>query len=125
MSTRRRIKTEDKIRIAKACTKGTIGLNTAAEQPGVHPSVVYDWVRLYQTEGIESLFPRKENRRYDPALKEAAVKDYLSGRGSLRGLCKIYKIRSTYIFSPSARLNNLFLNGTDDAILLLALGFLH
>ena len=96
MSKSRKIKTEDKIRIAKAYTKGTIGMNAAAEQLGVHPSVVDDWVRLYQTEGIEALLPQKENRRYDPALKEAAVKDYLSGKGSLREICKIYKIRSTY-----------------------------
>lgn len=95
MSKRKRIKAEDKIRIAKACASGIIGMNAAADQLGVHQSVVDDWVRLYQTEGIESLLPRKENRRYDPALKEAAVKDYLSGRGSIRKICKIYKIRST------------------------------
>ena len=95
MSKRKRIKAEDKIRIAKACTSGTIGLNAAADQLGVHQSVVDDWVRLYQTEGIESLLPRKENRRYDPMLKEMAVTDYLSGKGSLREICKIYKIRST------------------------------
>ena len=95
MSKRKRIKAEEKIRIAKACASGVIGLNAAADQLGVHQSVVDDWVRLYQTEGIASLLPRKENRRYDPVLKETAVKDYLSGRDSLRGICKIYKIRST------------------------------
>ena len=94
MSKRKRIKAEDKIRIAKACITGTISLNSAADRLGVHQSVVDDWVRLYQTEGKESLHPRKENRRYDPAVKEAAVKDYLSGRGSLRDICRIYKIRN-------------------------------
>lgn len=39
--------------------------------------------------------PHQGNRRYAPAVKEAAVKDYLSGRGGLRKICKIYKIRST------------------------------
>ena len=95
MSKRRKIKTEEKVRIAKACIQGRIGSREAAEQLGVHHSVVDDWVRLYQTEGVESFLPRKGNRRYDPALKEAAVKDYLSGRDSLRGICKSYKIRST------------------------------
>ena len=95
MFKRKKIKAEEKIRIAKACAQGTKSLNAAAEQLGVHPSVVDDWVRLYQTEGIGSFLPRKENRRYDPVLKEAAVKDYLSGRDSIRGICKIYKIRST------------------------------
>lgn len=95
MSKKKKIKAEDKIRTAKACVNGTISLNAAAEQLGIHQSVVDDWVRLYQTEGIGAFLPREANRRYDPVVKEAAVKDYLSGRDSLRGICKIYKIRST------------------------------
>ncbi len=96
MSKGKRIKAEEKERIAKACIKGEVGSREAAEQLGVHASVVDDWVRLYQTEGVESFLPRKEHRRYDPSLKEAAVKDYLSGKGSIREICKIYKIRSTH-----------------------------
>ena len=95
MSKKEKIKAEDKIRTAKACVNGTISLNAAAEQLGIHQSVVDDWVRLYQTEGIGAFLPREANRRYDPVVKEAAVKDYLSGRDSIRGICKIYKIRST------------------------------
>ena len=95
MSKRKKIKAEDKIRTAKACANGMISLNAAAEQLGIHQSVVDDWVRLYQTEGIGAFLPREANRRYDPVVKEAAVKDYLSGRDSLRGICKLYKIRST------------------------------
>ena len=96
MSNRKRIKVEEKIRVAKACAQGTKSLNAAAEQLGIHQSVVDDWVRLYETEGVESFFPQKGNRRYASALKEAAVRDYLSGGGSIRDICKIYKIRSTY-----------------------------
>ena len=96
MSKKKKIKAEDKIRTAKAYVNGTISLNAAAEQLGIHQSVVDDWVRLYQTEGIGAFLPREANRRYDPVVKEAAVKDYLSGRDSLRGICKIYKIRSTH-----------------------------
>ena len=95
MTKRKRIKAEEKIRIAKACINGTMGLKVAAEQVGVHQSVIDDWIRLYQTEGVESFFPRKEKQRYAPALKETAVRDYLSGKGSIREICKIYKIRST------------------------------
>ena len=94
MSKRKRIKAEDKIRIAKACASGIIGMNAAADQLGVHQSVVDDWVRLYQTEGATAFLSREGNRRYDPVIKEMAVKDYLSGRGSLREICKIYKIRN-------------------------------
>lgn len=95
MSKRKPIKAEEKIRIAEACIRGTMSINATAERLGIHQSVVDDWVRLYQTEGEESFLPRKGNRRYDPVLKETAVKDYLSGRDSIRGICKIYKIRST------------------------------
>ena len=94
MTKRKKIKAEEKIHIAKACVCGKISANAAAEQLGVHQSVVDDWVRLYQTEGTEPFLPRKENKRYDPVIKEAAVRDYLSGRGSLREICRIYKIRN-------------------------------
>ena len=94
MSKRRKIKTEEKIRIVKAYTIGKISMNAAAEQLGVHHSVVADWVRLYQTEGATAFLSREGNQRYDPVVKEMAVKDYLSGRGSLREICKIYKIRN-------------------------------
>ena len=94
MSKRRKMKAEEKIRIVKAYTSGKISMNAAAEQLGVHQSVVDDWVRLYQTEGTTTFLSSEGNRRYDPVVKEMAVKDYLSGRGSLREICKIYKIRN-------------------------------
>ena len=94
MSKRRKIKAEEKIRIVKAYASGKISMNAAAEQLGVHQSVVDDWVRLYQTEGAAAFLSREGKRRYDPVVKEMAVKDYLSGRGSLREICKIYKIRN-------------------------------
>ena len=81
MSRRKRIEAEEKIRIAKVCVSGTTSLNAAAGQLGVHQSVVDDWVRLYQTEGIAAFLQRAGHRHYDPVLKEAAVKDYLSGKG--------------------------------------------
>ena len=94
MSKGKRIESEEKIRIVKAYTSGQISMNAAAEQLGVHQSVVDDWVRLCQTEGTTAFLSREGNRRYDPVIKEMAVKDYLSGRGSLREICKIYKIRN-------------------------------
>ena len=93
MTKKKRIKAEEKIRTAKACVKGRISISAAAEQQGVHKSVVDDWVRQYQTEGVAAFLPREGNRRYDPILKEAAIKDYLAGKGSLRDICRKYKIR--------------------------------
>jgi transposase-like protein len=94
MSRRDEIKADEKVRIAKAYTQGKIGISEAAKQIGVHHTVIKDWIQLYQTEGATAFLPREGNRQYDPVVKEMAVKDYLSGRGSLREICKIYKIRN-------------------------------
>jgi len=95
MSKEKRVKAEEKIRIAKDCISGKISQKEAEARTGVSNTVVADWIRLYITEGASAFLPQRGNRLYDPVLKEAAVKDYLSGRGSLREICKIYKIRST------------------------------
>ena len=52
MSKRKRIKVEEKIRIAKACAQGTKSLNAAAEQLGIHQSVVSS----FQSLNMESAF---------------------------------------------------------------------
>ena len=95
MSKRKKIKVEEKIRIAKECIAGRISQSEAETQTGVSRTVVADWIRLYQNEGASAFLPKRGNLQYDPILKEAAAKDYLSGRGSLREICRIYKIRST------------------------------
>ena len=93
MSKRKKIKAEERIRIAKACINGETSAYAAADRIGVHSSVVDDWIRQYQEEGAEAFLLREENRQYDPILKKAAVKAYLSGKGSLRDICREYKIR--------------------------------
>ena len=106
MSKRKKITAEEKTRIAKAYTQGEIGLSEAGKQIGVHHTVIEDWVRLYETEGVQAFLPRTSNRRYDTAVKEAAVKDYLSGSGNIREICKIYKIRSTSILRKWIKVYN-------------------
>lgn len=91
---RSKYKVEDKIRIAKACIAGEIGPSAAGEQIGADESMVRDWIRQYESEGSAAFVSGGGNRRYEPAVKEAAVNDYISGRGSLRDICRIYKIRN-------------------------------
>ena len=91
---RSKYKAEDKIRIAKACIAGEIGPSEAGEQIGADESMVRDWIRQYESEGSAAFVSGGGNRRYEPAVKEAAVNDYISGRGSLRDICRIYKIRN-------------------------------
>ena len=71
MPRKEKVTSEEKIRTASACIEGKISVLGAADRLGVHASVVDDWIRLYQTEGIEAFLPRDRNRRYDPVLKEA------------------------------------------------------
>ena len=95
MSKKKKITADEKIKIVKAYLKGETSICGAATQLSIDRHAIEDWIRLYETEGIEAFMPQKRNRQYPPAVKEAAVKDYLSGRGGLRKICKIYKIRST------------------------------
>ena len=72
---------------------GELSQRRAAELAGVHPRSFQAWLRIYDTEGVDG-FIRKKNRHYSPALKEKAVKDYLSGKGSIEAIARKYKIRS-------------------------------
>lgn len=92
---RSKIKAEEKIRIAKACASGELGPSEAARQIGVGRTTVRDWVQQYQTEGANAFLPRESNRIYSPESKEAAVKAYLDGQGSLGEICKNFKIHAT------------------------------
>ena len=85
---------EERSRIAQECISGKVGQGEAARQVGVDESTIRDWVRQYKAEGATAFLLKEHNRHYSPELKEAAVKDYLSGRGSLREICRIYKIRN-------------------------------
>lgn len=85
---------EERSRIAQECISGKLGQGEAARQVGVDESTIRDWVRQYKAEGATAFLHKGHNRHYSPELKEAAVKDYLSGRGSLRDICRIYKIRN-------------------------------
>lgn len=81
MSKPKRNKAEEKIRIAKDCIAGRLSQNEAEAQAGVAKTVVANWIRLYINEGASAFPQRKGYRRYAPEIKEAAVKDYLSGKG--------------------------------------------
>lgn len=84
---------EERIRIAELCNSGKLGRSEAAQQVGVDESTIRQWVQQYSVEGIAAFLPKEQNNHYSPEIKEAAVKAYLAGEGSLRGICKKYKIR--------------------------------
>ena len=67
---------------------------TIARRVGVAPNSVRRWIANYESMG-QAAFIRNGNKHYSKELKEQAVKDYLSGKGSLQEICKKHKIKST------------------------------
>lgn len=50
---------------------------------GVNGDTIRNWIRKYQTDGVEGLKERHSWKKYSSELKEKAVTDYLTGRCSL------------------------------------------
>ena len=94
MSKKPRIAIDKKIEIVRKYNNGEMSLIEGARKAGVNKASIGDWIRIYETEGIEG-FLRKGNVQYSIETKHSAVTEYLSGVGSLREICKKYKIRNT------------------------------
>ena len=92
MKDRNKIAIEEKVRLVRQCLAGEISQLEASRQGGVDDQTVSEWIRQYETEGIDAFTPRR-NRIYSLETKLAAVKAYLSGEGSLSKICKRFKIR--------------------------------
>lgn len=60
----------------------------------VSTETIYKWVEKYQACGIEAFFDKARNKAYSKALKEAAIQDYLEGKGSLTSICIKHDISS-------------------------------
>lgn len=88
-----KISIEEKVKIVQAYLSGKISISEAARRGGVARSKVQEWARNYKAEGASAFLPHK-NRVYSPELKTQAVREYLSGRGSMSDVCKKYHIRS-------------------------------
>ena len=65
----------------------------AAGRLGISISSLQQWISIYKSEG-EGAFLVTGNKRYSKELKEQAVLDYLSGRGSLQEICQRNGIRA-------------------------------
>ncbi|KAF5074883.1 IS3 family transposase ISSth1b [bioreactor metagenome] len=94
MSYRSKRSPEEIIQILTDYLSGKLSMIDAANMAGVDKSTIRGWVSLYQQEGSLGLLNTGSQRSYTAALKLAAVKAYLSGKGSLRDICIEYKIRS-------------------------------
>lgn len=94
MGQRRRISEEKQIEITKACVGGKLSLVNGARLAGVTKDVVKEWVLRYRQQGEASLKTSSKNSSYLPELKEEAVREYLSGKGSQRVIAAKYGLKS-------------------------------
>lgn len=86
---------EDKLRIVEMYLAGKVGSTEAGEMAGVDKVTIRRWVSRYKTEGPSGFLPTEQGRAYSKETKLSAVRDYLSGKGSLREVCEQYRIRDT------------------------------
>ena len=91
----RRKVTEENIHIIRGYADGKISCAEAAQRCGVASETMRKWASRYRAEGAVAFLQTQRNSIYSPDLKEAAVKDYLSGEGSLQISCEKYNIRDT------------------------------
>ncbi len=90
---RGKVSPEEKIAAAKLYLNGKGSIHQIARIYGVGKTAVRKWVRNYESMGVEA-FNSKKNKQYTAEVKQEAVREYLSGRGSLSAVCKKYGIRS-------------------------------
>ena len=86
-----KISPEEKIQWVEKIIQKKESICSVASKIGVHQSSIDNWVRNYKSIGKETFF-RKGWTKRSSAEKEAAVVDYLAGKGSLRDICAKYKI---------------------------------
>lgn len=88
-----KIPAELKLEAVRKYLNGRMSIKEICDLYGVTPMPVYRWVKNYQTNG-EGIFFKKRNKHYSFELKQMAVQEYLTGKGSLREISQKYKLLS-------------------------------
>ena len=88
------------------CLAGRMSINGCATMRGIPFSTLRDWIRLYETRGIQGLIPAARIRKYSETTKYMAVEEYLKGEISLASVCKKYDINGTHSLRQWIKLYN-------------------
>ena len=91
---RRKLGAEERIALSKEYLRGETSYKKIAKKYSIGISTAKDIIAVYEAEGEEG-FLRRQNKKYSKEIKQKAVADYQSGKGSLMTICKKYKISST------------------------------
>lgn len=92
---RKKFTPKQKIAAVQDYLSGKRSQGKIAESLEISKTVLQRWIANYQSMG-EDAFHGGKNKSYSAELKLAAVQDYLSGKGSLREVCRKYKIKSEH-----------------------------
>lgn len=87
---RKEFSTEEKIQAVELHIRDRMGYGRISNRCGASISTLRQWIRQYQTFSVAGLM----DRTYSSELKQCAVEEYLSGKGSLYDICVKYKIHS-------------------------------
>lgn len=90
---KRKISSEEKITAVNLYLDGKGSQKQIAVSYGISQASFQQWLRNYEAMGVDA-FTLKGNKKYPKELKQQAVLDYLSGKGSQDDICKKYGIRS-------------------------------
>lgn len=90
--------TEEKLAYILRCIEGNDSISHTASTIGIYESTLRQWIRNYQSLGIEGLRTTSKNSQFTKETKERAVTDYLSGIMSLNEICVKYGLRSRGMF---------------------------
>jgi transposase-like protein len=85
---------EERIKAVEDCINGKESINSCAKKYGIGYESLRCWIRLYKTRGFEGIIPSKKIKKYSAEIKQCAVNDYLTGKGSLTNICIKYDISS-------------------------------
>ena len=83
MSKRSPKSVEEKLEIVHLYLEQGKSMSILTKAFGVNGNIIRNWIRKYQTEGVEGFKESHSWKKYTSELKEKAVTDYLTGRGSL------------------------------------------
>ena len=91
---RGKVKVEERIEAAKACSEGKMSQSEAARRLGVGRGRIGEWTARYKARGALAFKEAEHNTVYTEELKAAAVREYLNGKGSLKEIAAKYGLRS-------------------------------
>ena len=93
MNRKAKYSADEKIRAVQKYLDGKGSLSSIAKELNIDSNSFKQWVINYEAMGIDA-FTTHRNKHYSKTEKEQAVVAYLAGEGSLRDICKRFKIHS-------------------------------